>query len=47
MVEKKKENCMKCGTRAATKDDHLCDPCRFTQMLENMISDRKESEKPR
>jgi len=28
--------CIKCGKRNATKEDRLCDSCRFMHILENI-----------
>jgi Zn ribbon nucleic-acid-binding protein len=33
--------CVKCGKRDATRDDQLCDNCRFALTLENIIAARK------
>lgn len=34
-------NCVKCGKKNATKDDQLCDGCRFELALDNMIRTRE------
>lgn len=33
--------CTKCGRREATGGDGLCDSCRFTQTIENIVQNRK------
>jgi len=45
LLQKKKQNerpkCIKCHTREATKEDQMCDNCRFLLTLENIIENRK------
>jgi len=38
--EAKRPKCIECKTRDATKDDNLCDSCRYSKLLGNMIKDR-------
>jgi len=33
--------CIKCKERDATKEDQMCDSCRFMIALENIIKSRK------
>jgi len=39
LVERVK--CIKCKERDATKEDQMCDSCRFIVALENVIKSRK------
>jgi len=45
VLQKKKPTehikCIKCHTRDATKEDQMCDNCRFMLTLENIIESRK------
>lgn len=35
--------CIKCKERYATREDQMCDNCRFMQTLENIIEGRKKN----
>ncbi len=37
----KHAKCIKCGERDSTKEDQMCDNCRFMLTLENIIDSRK------
>ncbi|MGQ9506656.1 MAG: hypothetical protein ACUVTB_02200 [Candidatus Bathycorpusculaceae bacterium] len=45
ILQKKKTaertKCVKCHTREATKEDQMCDSCRFMLTLENIIEKRE------
>jgi len=44
-LQKQKTNesikCIKCGKNEATKEDHLCDGCRFMLTIDGIIKSRK------
>jgi ribosomal protein L37E len=33
--------CIKCGSKDATKQDQLCDSCRYMLVMENIVQSRK------
>lgn len=33
--------CVKCGAKDATKQDQLCDSCRYMLVMENIVQSRK------
>ena len=45
ILQKQKSNelgkCLKCKKRDATKEDQMCDNCRFVVTLENIIKNNK------
>jgi len=38
---KEKVKCTKCKEREATKEDQMCDSCRFLVAIENILESRK------
>jgi hypothetical protein len=36
--------CIKCKVRRATKDDQMCDNCRFMVTIDTILEDRKDTE---
>jgi len=39
-ITNKSVKCVKCGKRDATGQDKMCDSCRFTLAIENIIESR-------
>jgi NMD protein affecting ribosome stability and mRNA decay len=39
--EHNRVKCVKCGAREATKEDHMCDNCRFIVTIDGILESRK------